>query len=151
MLPPQSPRGFSALARLYYLARPAKTAMLRRLAQTQFFFHIDGLQVFITMEVPKKYDSRANMVFCQFLPFTLSSLLTPTSEEVKSSRSRKTLLSCTEMKMLKMSIYNKIYTLNKIQRKVDNYNTLILKLLSIHFRVYNSFYYQKCTLKSSIF
>ena len=31
MLPPQSPRGFSALARLYYLARPTKTAMLRRL------------------------------------------------------------------------------------------------------------------------
>ena len=31
LLPPQSPRGFSALARLYYLARPAKTAMLRRL------------------------------------------------------------------------------------------------------------------------
>ena len=71
--------------------------------------------------------------------------------EVKSSRRRKTLLSCTEMKMLKMSIYNKIYTLNKIQRKVDNYNTLILKLLCIHFRVYNSFYYQKYTLKSSIF
>ena len=31
MLPPQSPRGFSALARLYYLAPPTKTAMLRRL------------------------------------------------------------------------------------------------------------------------
>ena len=30
LLPPQSPRGFSALARLYYLARPTKTAMLRR-------------------------------------------------------------------------------------------------------------------------
>ena len=29
--PPQSPRGFSALARLYYLALPTKTAMLRRL------------------------------------------------------------------------------------------------------------------------
>ena len=29
--PPQSPRGFSALAGLYYLARPTKTAMLRRL------------------------------------------------------------------------------------------------------------------------
>ena len=29
--PPQSPRGFSALAHLYYLARPTKTAMLRRL------------------------------------------------------------------------------------------------------------------------
>ena len=27
----QSPRGFSALARLYYLVRPTKTAMLRRL------------------------------------------------------------------------------------------------------------------------
>jgi len=32
---PQSPRGFSALARLYYLARPAKTAMLRRLTWSQ--------------------------------------------------------------------------------------------------------------------
>ena len=31
LLPPQSPRGFFALARLYYLARPTKTAMLRRL------------------------------------------------------------------------------------------------------------------------
>ena len=31
LLPLQSPRGFSALARLYYLARPTKTAMLRRL------------------------------------------------------------------------------------------------------------------------
>ena len=29
--PPQSPRGFSALAGLYYLARPIKTAMLRML------------------------------------------------------------------------------------------------------------------------
>ena len=29
----QSPRGFSALARLYYLVRPTKTAMLRRLHQ----------------------------------------------------------------------------------------------------------------------
>ena len=37
--------------------------------------------------------------------------------------------------MLKMSIYNKIYTFymfNKIQWKVDNYNTVILKLLCIH-------------------
>ena len=31
MLPPQSLRGFSTVARLYYLARPTKTAMLRRL------------------------------------------------------------------------------------------------------------------------
>ena len=31
LLPPQSPRGFSALTRLHYLARPTKTAMLRRL------------------------------------------------------------------------------------------------------------------------
>ena len=31
LLPPQSPRGFSALARLYYLARPTKTAMLHSL------------------------------------------------------------------------------------------------------------------------
>ena len=28
----QPPRGFSALARLYYLVRPTKTAMLRRLS-----------------------------------------------------------------------------------------------------------------------
>ena len=34
LLPPQSPRGFSALARLYYLVRPTKTAMLRRLYST---------------------------------------------------------------------------------------------------------------------
>ena len=32
MLPPQSPRGFSALARLYYFARPTETAVLRRLS-----------------------------------------------------------------------------------------------------------------------
>ena len=31
LLSPQSPRGFSALARLYYLARPTKTAMLQML------------------------------------------------------------------------------------------------------------------------
>ena len=31
LLPPQSPLGFSALARLCYLARPTKTAVLRRL------------------------------------------------------------------------------------------------------------------------
>ena len=36
LLPPQSPRGFSALARLYYLARPTKTAMLRRLVCDKF-------------------------------------------------------------------------------------------------------------------
>ena len=31
MLPPRSLRGFSTVARLYYLVRPTKTAMLRRL------------------------------------------------------------------------------------------------------------------------
>ena len=31
LLPPQSLRGFSTVARLYYLARPTKTAVLRRL------------------------------------------------------------------------------------------------------------------------
>ena len=36
LLPPQSPRGFSALARLNYLARPTKTAMLRRLVPPGF-------------------------------------------------------------------------------------------------------------------
>ena len=35
LLPLQSPRGFSALARLYYLVRPTKTAMLRRLADAK--------------------------------------------------------------------------------------------------------------------
>ena len=35
LLPPQSPRGFSALARLYYLA--TKTTMLRRLSLVRFF------------------------------------------------------------------------------------------------------------------
>ena len=30
--------------------------------------------------------------------------------------------------MLKMSIYNKIYTLNKIQQKVDHYDTVILNV-----------------------
>ena len=39
LLPPQSPRGFSALARLYYLARPTKTAMLRRLTRERYFQH----------------------------------------------------------------------------------------------------------------
>ena len=34
-IPLQSPRGFSALARLYYLVRPTKTAMLRRLVPTR--------------------------------------------------------------------------------------------------------------------
>ena len=38
LLPPKSPRGFSALARLYYLARPTKTAMLRRLFLKYFRF-----------------------------------------------------------------------------------------------------------------
>ena len=37
LLPPQSPRGFSALARLYYLARRTKTTMLRRLVVSQLF------------------------------------------------------------------------------------------------------------------
>ena len=40
---PQSPRGFSALARLYYLARPTKTATLRRLVPEVFlenFTHV---------------------------------------------------------------------------------------------------------------
>ena len=36
LLPLQSPRGFSALARLYYLARRTKAAMLRRLPRNKF-------------------------------------------------------------------------------------------------------------------
>ena len=35
LLPAQSPRDFSALARLYYLACPTKTGMLRRLTEAQ--------------------------------------------------------------------------------------------------------------------
>ena len=35
LLPPQSPRGFYALARLYYLARLTKTVMLRRLVMAR--------------------------------------------------------------------------------------------------------------------
>ena len=45
LLPPQSPRGFSALARLYYLALPTKTVMLRRLAislRTKTYFRSGG-------------------------------------------------------------------------------------------------------------
>ena len=38
LLPPQSPRGFSALARLYYLA--TKTAMLRRLTKNKQRSHV---------------------------------------------------------------------------------------------------------------
>ena len=44
-LPPQSPRGFSALARLYYLARPTKTAMLRRLPTVN---EVDHFQIDIS-------------------------------------------------------------------------------------------------------
>ena len=50
LLPPQSPRGFSALARLYYLERPAKTAMLRRLASTM----LELMQVSTSMASPYK-------------------------------------------------------------------------------------------------
>ena len=41
LLPPQSSHGFSALARLYYLARPNKTAMLRRLPSLLAYMLID--------------------------------------------------------------------------------------------------------------
>ena len=37
LLLPQSPRGFSALARLSYLARPTKTVMPRRLITDKYF------------------------------------------------------------------------------------------------------------------
>ena len=50
LLPPQSPRGFSALARLYYLERPAKTAMLRRLASAM----LELMQVSTSMASPYK-------------------------------------------------------------------------------------------------
>ena len=45
LLPPQSPRGFSALARLYYLARPTKTAMLRRLIKPELHSEIGAIDV----------------------------------------------------------------------------------------------------------
>ena len=38
LLPPQSPSGFSALARLYYFARPTKTAMLRSIGGQKRLF-----------------------------------------------------------------------------------------------------------------
>ena len=38
LLPPQSPSGFSALARLYYFARPTKTAMLRCIGGQKLLF-----------------------------------------------------------------------------------------------------------------
>ena len=41
LLPLQSPRGFSALARLYHLVRPTKTAMLRRLLIILLCVHVD--------------------------------------------------------------------------------------------------------------
>ena len=50
LLPPQSPRGFSALARLYYLARPTKTAMLRRLPSAM----LELMQVSTSMASPYK-------------------------------------------------------------------------------------------------
>ena len=43
LLPPQSPRGFFALARLYYLARSTKTAMLRRLTKLAPIVTLPGL------------------------------------------------------------------------------------------------------------
>ena len=53
LLPPQSPRGFSALARLYYLARPTKTAMLRRLYYPYYPVHTNAFSkvcVFVIIE-----------------------------------------------------------------------------------------------------
>ena len=38
LLPPQSPSGFSALARLYYFVRPTKTAMLRSIGGQKRLF-----------------------------------------------------------------------------------------------------------------
>ena len=43
LLPLQSPRGFSALARLYHLVRPTKTAMLRRLLAELKIFQVIGV------------------------------------------------------------------------------------------------------------
>ena len=48
----QSPRGFSALARLYHLVRPTKTAMLRRLHNAE-----------ITAQCPDYAHARASSVF----------------------------------------------------------------------------------------
>ena len=57
LLPPQSLRGFSTLARLYYLARPTKTAMLRRLPSswTQIVYALDTKLV-----MPGHYKKTAN-------------------------------------------------------------------------------------------
>ena len=43
LLPLQSPRGFSALARLYHLVRPTKPAMLRRLLAELKIFQVIGV------------------------------------------------------------------------------------------------------------
>ena len=52
LLPPQSPRGFSALACLYYFASPTKTAMLRRLIVWQ---------IIKPLEFPVKSDTITQM------------------------------------------------------------------------------------------
>ena len=57
--PPQSLCGFSTLARLYYFARPTKTAMLRRLASYEFLKLTSTSKlllklncIFITVDLP---------------------------------------------------------------------------------------------------
>ena len=75
-LPPQSPRGFSALARLYYLARPAKTAMLRRLLVCGFlvavciFTYIYTIlkyaQIFILKNNAELIESCKNIAYRSF-------------------------------------------------------------------------------------
>ena len=76
LLPPQSPRGFSALARLYYLARPAKTAMLRRLLVCGFlvavciFTYIYTIlkyaQIFILKNDAELIESYKNIAYRSF-------------------------------------------------------------------------------------
>ena len=79
LLPPQSPRGFSALARLYYLARPTKTAMLRRLPWKSWKGLIMRLEISrnIKFEVmgeppPGGYFRNFGVGMCRWDPGTLA-------------------------------------------------------------------------------
>ena len=75
LLPPQSPGGFSALALLYYLARPTKTAMLRRL-------HISRRHLRPKLRIARKCDG----VFKKTEPQqTLNSLFSCMGSSVKDT------------------------------------------------------------------
>ena len=75
LLPPQSPGGFSALALLYYLARPTKTTMLRRL-------HISRRHLRPKLRIARKCDG----VFKKTEPQqTLKSLFSCLESSVKDT------------------------------------------------------------------